>query len=107
MRQMRQLPPVKGNKGKEGGETGEDQTTASSDANGGPGKFDDAGSQDASGLDWKAEEQQERDEERLQVLREKTRALMSGRASCERKWRDSQLAFASILKVRSGASSCF
>jgi DNA polymerase sigma len=31
-------------------------------------------------------------------LREKMRSLMSGRASCERKWRDSQLAFASILK---------
>jgi DNA polymerase sigma len=32
-------------------------------------------------------------------LRENTRVLMSGRASCERKWRDSQLAFASILKA--------
>lgn len=32
-------------------------------------------------------------------LKEKTRTLMSGRASCERKWRDSQLAFASILKA--------
>lgn len=32
-------------------------------------------------------------------LREKTRSLMSGRASCERKWRDSQLAFASILRA--------
>ena len=32
-------------------------------------------------------------------LKEKTRSLMSGRASCERKWRDSQLAFASILKA--------
>jgi hypothetical protein len=32
-------------------------------------------------------------------LREKQRALISGRASCERKWRDSQLAFASILKA--------
>ena len=42
----------------------------------------------------------EDDEQRTQTLREKTRALMSGRASCERKWRDSQLAFASILKVR-------
>ena len=31
-------------------------------------------------------------------LKDKTKALMSGRASCERKWRDSQLAFASILK---------
>lgn len=33
------------------------------------------------------------------LLREKTKMLMSGRASCERKWRDSQLAFASILKA--------
>lgn len=33
------------------------------------------------------------------TLREKTKALMSGRASCERKWRDSQLAFAMILKA--------
>jgi DNA polymerase sigma len=33
------------------------------------------------------------------ILRDKTRALLSGRASCERKWRDSQLAFASILKA--------
>eukprot|EP00980_Cylindrotheca_fusiformis_P004980 scaffold1054_cov124-Cylindrotheca_fusiformis.AAC.20 len=32
-------------------------------------------------------------------LKEKQRALISGRASCERKWRDSQLAFASILKA--------
>ena len=33
------------------------------------------------------------------LLREKNKALMSGRASCERKWRDSQLAFASILRA--------
>jgi hypothetical protein len=33
------------------------------------------------------------------ILRDKTRTLLSGRASSERKWRDSQLAFASILKV--------
>jgi DNA polymerase sigma len=33
------------------------------------------------------------------VIRDKTRALLSGRASCERKWRDSQLAFASILRA--------
>ena len=32
-------------------------------------------------------------------LREKLRSLMSGRASCERKWRDSQLSFAGILKA--------
>lgn len=39
------------------------------------------------------------------ALREKTKALMSGRASCERKWRDSQLAFASILKAMVSNSS--
>jgi DNA polymerase sigma/type II secretory pathway pseudopilin PulG len=33
------------------------------------------------------------------ALRDKTRALLSGRASCERKWRDSQLAFSSILRA--------
>jgi hypothetical protein len=33
------------------------------------------------------------------MLREKLKSLMSGRASCERKWRDSQLAFSSILKA--------
>lgn len=33
------------------------------------------------------------------ALKEKRKALMSGRASCERKWRDSQLAFASILRA--------
>lgn len=38
-------------------------------------------------------------EERQSALHEKTRALLSGRASCERKWRDSQLAFAAILKA--------
>lgn len=32
------------------------------------------------------------------AINEKIRFLMSGRASCERKWRDSQLAFACILK---------
>ncbi|KAL7564068.1 hypothetical protein ACA910_006970 [Epithemia clementina (nom. ined.)] len=32
-------------------------------------------------------------------LKEKTRILMSGRASCERKWRDSQQAFAGILRA--------
>ena len=60
------------------------------------GKFDDA-EEDASKT--KTDDEQEKDDERVQALREKTRALMSGRASCERKWRDSQLAFASILKV--------
>lgn len=57
------------------------------------GKFDDADEDEIQGND------QEKDDERVQALREKTRALMSGRASCERKWRDSQLSFASILKV--------
>mmetsp|Transcript_40348 Transcript_40348/g.46447 ORF Transcript_40348/g.46447 Transcript_40348/m.46447 type:complete len:1244 (-) Transcript_40348:1056-4787(-) len=33
------------------------------------------------------------------LLREKTKTLMGGRASCERKWRDSQLAFSSILRA--------
>ena len=37
--------------------------------------------------------------ETVVAFREKEKALMSGRASCERKWRDSQLAFASILKA--------
>jgi hypothetical protein len=37
--------------------------------------------------------------ETVVTFREKEKALMSGRASCERKWRDSQLAFASILKA--------
>lgn len=82
-------------KEKTAGEEGQDSATNTTN---GDGKFDDA-SQDASGPDWKSQEQQEREEERAQILREKTRALMSGRASCERKWRDSQLAFASILKV--------
>lgn len=44
-------------------------------------------------------ERQQELNELSQNLREKTRSLMSGRASCERKWRDSQLAFAGILKV--------
>jgi DNA polymerase sigma len=39
------------------------------------------------------------DDETLLLLREKTRSLMSGRASNVRKWRDSQLAFASILRA--------
>jgi DNA polymerase sigma len=33
------------------------------------------------------------------ALNDKTRTLLGGRASCERKWRDSQLAFAGILKA--------
>jgi len=60
------------------------------------GKFDDAEVDASKVLNG---DDEENDDERLQELREKTRALMSGRASCERKWRDSQLAFASILKV--------
>jgi DNA polymerase sigma len=39
------------------------------------------------------------EDENAVQLREKTRTLMSGRASNERKWRDSQLAFASILRA--------
>jgi hypothetical protein len=51
--------------------------------------------------DTKGEEQEEPREQSPNVaqLREKQKALMSGRASCERKWRDSQLAFSSILKA--------
>jgi hypothetical protein len=44
-------------------------------------------------------DEEEEDSENVLALREKQKALMSGRASCERKWRDSQLAFASILKA--------
>jgi hypothetical protein len=33
-------------------------------------------------------------------LKEKTHALMGGRASNDRKWKDSQVSFANILKVR-------
>ncbi len=42
---------------------------------------------------------EDEDTENVLALREKQKALMSGRASCERKWRDSQLAFASILRA--------
>lgn len=38
-------------------------------------------------------------EQKPDALYEKIRALMSGKASCERKWRDSQLSFASILRA--------
>lgn len=41
----------------------------------------------------------EQPSEAVQNLKEKTRTLLSGRASCERKWRDSQLAFAGILRA--------
>jgi hypothetical protein len=46
-----------------------------------------------------SQEEEESQSEAATALREKTRTLMGGRASCERKWRDSQLAFASILKA--------
>lgn len=42
---------------------------------------------------------EEEPSENVLVLREKQKVLMSGRASCERKWRDSQLAFSSILRA--------
>jgi hypothetical protein len=45
------------------------------------------------------EDAEEEPSEDVIAFREKQKALMSGRASCERKWRDSQLAFASILRV--------
>jgi len=54
------------------------------------------------GLDTEADEADKEPEEPTEnelELKEKIRALMSGRASCERKWRDSQLAFASILRA--------
>lgn len=43
-------------------------------------------------------ESEEPTEDELE-LKEKLKTLLSGRASCERKWRDSQLAFSSILKA--------
>jgi hypothetical protein len=46
-----------------------------------------------------AKSEEEEATEDVAALREKQKALMSGRASCERKWRDSQLAFASILRA--------
>lgn len=55
------------------------------------------------GENMDTEDDEQTEEEHLSenafALKEKTKALMSGRASCERKWRDSQLAFASILKA--------
>lgn len=47
----------------------------------------------------KTDEEEDEASEDVAALREKQKALMSGRASCERKWRDSQLAFASILRA--------
>jgi len=47
----------------------------------------------------KQEEDGEADEDLAEKLKEKTGALMGGRASNERKWRDAQVAFANILKV--------
>ena len=78
----------------------EEQTTATNDTTGVDSKFDDAEEDVSRDPEAKGDGTLvEKDDERGQLLREKTRALMSGRASCERKWRDSQLAFASILKV--------
>ncbi|GKY91072.1 hypothetical protein MPSEU_000080000 [Mayamaea pseudoterrestris] len=45
------------------------------------------------------------EDEAVTSLREKTRQLMSGRASNLRKWRDAQLAFASILRAAVNNSS--
>lgn len=49
--------------------------------------------------DDEASKEPEEPTENAFEYKEKLRALMSGRASCERKWRDSQLAFASILRA--------
>jgi hypothetical protein len=87
-------------KKEEEGTADEEQTTVTNDDNEVDSRFDDADDVDGEDSNGKKDQQQEEDELRTQTLREKTRALMSGRASCERKWRDSQLAFASILKVR-------
>jgi len=58
-------------------------------------KEQEGGDADAEEADKEPEEPTEKELE----LKEKLRALMSGRASCERKWRDSQLAFSSILRA--------
>jgi phage-related tail protein len=44
--------------------------------------------------------QGEADDELVERLNEKMGALMGGRSSNERKWRDAQLAYANMLKVR-------
>lgn len=56
-------------------------------------------SQDLDASVLSQEDDENSQSEAAASLKEKTRSLMSGRASCERKWRDSQLAFASILKA--------
>lgn len=58
---------------------------------------EDAKSQELSATPDEAEDEAE--SEAASTLRDKTKTLMSGRASCERKWRDSQLAFSSILRA--------
>lgn len=55
--------------------------------------------QEILGSDINEDKEKEELTENAVELREKQRALISGRASCERKWRDSQLAFSSILKA--------
>jgi len=57
---------------------------------------DEADEKDDSG---EAKEEAEEPLPKVTALSLKQKALMSGRASSERKWRDSQLAFASILKA--------
>lgn len=58
----------------------------------------DSGKLEAKSTDGE-EDSEEEPSEVVLAFREKQKTLLSGRASCERKWRDSQLAFASILKA--------
>lgn len=46
------------------------------------------------------EEEGDAPDELAEKLKDKTGALMGGRASNERKWRDAQVTFANLLKVR-------
>jgi hypothetical protein len=46
------------------------------------------------------EEEGDASDEVAEKIMDKTGALMGGRASNERKWRDAQVAFANLLKVR-------
>jgi hypothetical protein len=46
------------------------------------------------------EEEGDASDESAEKLKDKTGALMGGRASNERKWRDAQVTFANLLKVR-------
>lgn len=46
------------------------------------------------------EEEGDASDELAEKLKDKTGALMGGRASNERKWRDAQVTFANLLKVR-------